>query len=80
MWRSILICVSDEPLQLWNKSFEGDIRFVSDEDLQSDVLELLDTENLIGKCFISCPQHKSLTLGITLPVVMMIIKNVCKTI
>lgn len=53
---------------------DATIQFVIDEEIQSQVVELI-SENL-SKTYITCPINPVLTLGITLPHVTFIVKSV----
>ena len=52
----------------------GHIKRLTDQDIQSSVLEIMGTN--VTTSFIRCPINKSETLGIKLPFLVMIIKNV----
>ena len=54
----------------------GHIKRITDSDIQSSVLEIMSTN--ISRCFISCPAAPKETLGIKLPFLVMIIKNMKK--
>nr|XP_024397995.1 cilia- and flagella-associated protein 20-like isoform X1 [Physcomitrium patens] len=74
---SIFYSLGSKPLQIWDKeSQNGHIRRVSDEDLQSSVLEIMGSN--VSSNYISCPADPRLTLGIKLPILVMIIKNMKK--
>lgn len=47
---------------------------MTDQDIQSSVLEIMGTN--VTTAFITCPANESETLGIKLPFLVMIIKNV----
>ena len=53
----------------------GHIKRITDQDIQSSVLEIMGTN--VSTCFITCPADKNKVLGIKLPFLVMIIKNVC---
>jgi hypothetical protein len=62
-------------LQIWNKKVRnGHIKRITDADIQSSVLEIMGTN--VSTTFIECPSEKKKTLGIKLPFLVMIIKNV----
>ena len=64
-----------KPLQIWEKEVRnGHIKRITDNDIQSSVLEIMSTN--ISTTFVSCPADSSKTLGIKLPFLVMIIKNV----
>lgn len=67
---------SSKPLQIWEKEVRnGHIKRITDNDIQSSVLEIVGTN--VSTNYITCPaDHK--TLGIKLPFLVMIIKNLKK--
>ncbi len=72
---SILYSVGSKPLQIWDKKVRnGHIKRLTDADIQSSVLELMGTN--VSTNFITCPADPKATLGIKLPFLVMIIKNV----
>ena len=52
----------------------GHIKRITDQDIQSSVLEIMGTN--VSTSYITCPAEKKSTLGIKLPFLVMIIKNV----
>jgi len=54
---------------------EGKISLVKDNELSSEVLEILAQKN-ISTTYISCPPNPNTTLGIKLPFIHLLIKNV----
>src|SRR6056297_1524721 len=65
----------NKPLQLWDKSLHnGSIKRVGDEDVSSGVLELVG-EN-VAENFIACPADSKDQLGIKLPWLVLVVKNV----
>ena len=54
----------------------GHIKRISDQDIQSTVLEVGSTN--ITTTFITCPADPKATLGIKLPFLVMIVKNMKK--
>ena len=52
----------------------GHIKRLTDQDIQSSVLEIMGTN--VTTSFVTCPANKAETLGIKLPFLVMIIKNV----
>ena len=67
--------VRSKPLQIWDKEVRnGHIKRITDQDIQSSVLEIMGTN--VSTSFITCPAEKKSTLGIKLPFLVMIIKNV----
>ena len=74
---SILYSIGSKPLQIWDKKVcNGHIKRITDNDIQSSVLEIMSTN--ISTCFITCPVNPQHTLGIKLPFLVMIIKNLKK--
>ena len=72
---SILYSIGSKPLQIWDKKvMNGHIKRITDNDIQSSVLEIMSTN--ISTTFVSCPADPGKTLGIKLPFLVMIIKNV----
>jgi hypothetical protein len=54
----------------------GHIKRITDQDIQSSVLEIMGTN--VSTNYITCPANAKLTLGIKLPFLVMIIKNLKK--
>lgn len=52
----------------------GHIKRITDPDIQSSVLEIMGTN--VSTNYITCPADANKTLGIKLPFLVMIIKNV----
>lgn len=74
---SILYSIGSKPLQIWDKKVRnGHIKRITDNDIQSLVLEIVGTN--VSTTFISCPADPKKTLGIKLPFLVMIIKNLKK--
>jgi hypothetical protein len=72
---SVLYAVGSKPLLIWDKAVNnGHIKRITDADIQSSVLEIMGTN--VSTTFISCPNDPKKTLGIKLPFLVMIIKNV----
>lgn len=68
---------SSKPLQIWDKKVRnGHIKRITDNDIQSSVLEIIGTN--VSTNFITCPAQQNRTLGIKLPFLVMIIKNLKK--
>ena len=66
-----------KPLQIWDKKVRnGHIKRITDPDIQSSVLEVMGTN--VSTTFIQCPADPKKTLGIKLPFLVMIIKNLRK--
>jgi hypothetical protein len=96
---SILYSIGSKPLQIWDNTVRnGHIKRITDQDIQSSVLEIMgtlpfdvcrdvwDKSDLehwfagtnVSTNFISCPADPKKTLGIKLPFLVMIIKNLKK--
>ncbi|XP_015223783.1 cilia- and flagella-associated protein 20-like isoform X2 [Lepisosteus oculatus] len=74
---SILYSVGSKPLQIWDKKVRnGHIKRITDNDIQSLVLEIEGTN--VSTTYITCPADPKKTLGIKLPFLVMIIKNLKK--
>jgi len=74
---SILYSIGSKPLQIWDKKVRnGHIKRITDNDIQSLVLEIVGTN--VSTTFITCPGDPNKTLGIKLPFLVMIIKNLKK--
>jgi hypothetical protein len=54
----------------------GHIKRITDQDIQSSVLEIMGTN--VSTTYITCPADPTKTLGIKLPFLVMIIKNLKK--
>lgn len=54
----------------------GHIKRITDQDIQSSVLEIMSSN--VNTTFITCPADPNQTLGIKLPFLVMIIKNLKK--
>ena len=54
----------------------GQVKRTHDEDIQSNILEIVGTN--VQSTYITCPADPSATLGIKLPFLVMIVKNVKK--
>ncbi|MBN3293971.1 CFA20 protein, partial [Polypterus senegalus] len=74
---SILYSVGSKPLQIWDKKVRnGHIKRITDNDIQSLVLEVEGTN--VSTTYITCPTDPKKGLGIKLPFLVMIIKNLKK--
>jgi hypothetical protein len=72
---SILYSIGSKPLQIWNSMVQnGHIKRLTDQEIQSSVLEIAGTN--VSTTYIQCPAEKSKFLGIRLPYLMIILKNV----
>jgi hypothetical protein len=63
-------------LCLPNAVRNGHIKRITDQDIQSSVLEIMSTN--VSTTYITCPADPTKTLGIKLPFLVMIIKNLKK--
>ncbi|CEF59679.1 UPF0468 protein C16orf80 [Strongyloides ratti] len=71
---SIFYSIGSNPLQIWEKTTKyGCIRRITDEDIQSFVVEL--NGHNVSTAYINCPIGPKKTLGIKLPYFVMIVKN-----
>ena len=71
---SILYSIGSKPLQIWDKNVRnGHIKRITDQDIQSSVLEIMGTN--VSTNYITCPADPKKTLGIKLPFLVMIIKH-----
>ena len=74
---SVLYSIGSKPLQIWDKKVRnGHIKRITDQDIQSSVLEIMGTN--VSTNYITCPADAKKTLGIKLPFLVMIIKNLKK--
>nr|XP_033515514.1 cilia- and flagella-associated protein 20 isoform X2 [Nicotiana tomentosiformis] len=74
---SILYSLGSKPLQIWDKEVvNGHVKRLPDEDIQSNVLEIVGSN--VQQAYITCPADPNATLGIKLPFLVMIVKNVKK--
>jgi len=74
---SILYSIGSKPLQIWEKKVRnGHIKRITDPDIQSSVLEIMGTN--VSTNYITAPADPQKTLGIKLPFLVMIIKNLKK--
>ena len=80
---SILYSIGSKPLQIWEKKVKnGHMKRITDGDIQSSVLEIMGTN--VSTVYITCPAELGGagavkgSLGIKLPFLVMIIKNLKK--
>ncbi|XP_035482993.2 cilia- and flagella-associated protein 20-like isoform X1 [Scophthalmus maximus] len=74
---SILYSIGSKPLQIWDKKvINGHIERITDDDIHSLVLAVEGTN--VSTTYITCPADPKKTLGIKLPFLVMIIKNLKK--
>ncbi|KAH9618410.1 hypothetical protein KSS87_008687 [Heliosperma pusillum] len=74
---SILYSLGSKPLQIWDKEVSnGHIKRPQDDDIQSNVLEIVGSN--IQSTYITCPADPAATLGIKLPFLVMVVKNLKK--
>lgn len=71
---SILYSLGSKPLQIWDSQVSnGHIKRLTDEELQSAVLELASAN--VATTYISCPADPAATLGIKLPFLVMVVRT-----
>eukprot|EP01134_Creolimax_fragrantissima_P004031 CFRG4031T1 len=75
---SVLYSIGSKPLQIWEKSPSNGscTKRVLDDQIQSLVIELSSDDIL--NTYISCPADPQLTLGIKLPYLVLMVKNMDK--
>ena len=74
---SILYSIGSKPLQIWDSKVQnGHIKRITDQDIQSSVMEIMGTN--VSTSYIVAPNNPKQTLGIKLPFLVMIIKNLNK--
>lgn len=74
---SVLYSIGAKPLDNWSQNLEiGNIRRITDEDISSSAMDIVSPN--VSKSFISCPKNENETLGIKLPFLVMVIKNLKK--
>jgi len=74
---SILFSLGSKPLQIWQQHIRnGHIKRITDPDITSSVLEIMGAN--VSTTYISAPAEPKQTLGIKLPYLVMIIKNMKK--
>ncbi|KAF8057721.1 Bug22 [Scenedesmus sp. PABB004] len=74
---SVLYSIGSNPLQIWDKEVrQGHVKRVTDETLQSEVLELAGES--VAAVFVTCPADPAKTLGIKLPFLVLVVKNLTK--
>ncbi|XP_073141294.1 uncharacterized protein [Henckelia pumila] len=74
---SILYSLGSKPLQIWDKEVaNGQIKRLQDDDIQSNVLEIVGSN--VQSAYITCPADPTATLGIKLPFLVMVVKNMKK--
>jgi hypothetical protein len=76
-----LISYRNKPFQLWHTQVNSDyeesrITRVTDEDIQSLVIEIVSPN--VSTTHITCPAQLNRTLGIKLPILVLIVKNLKK--
>jgi hypothetical protein len=73
---SVFYSIGSKPLQLWeSKNQDGTVEIVTDEEIESKVLDLSNSN--ISQTYISCPPDLR-TLGIKLPYLVLVVKNLKK--
>ena len=77
-WVGFLFCVYAGLILSWTLFIvvDGHIKRLQDEDIQSNVLEIIGSN--IQSTYITCPADPAATLGIKLPFLVIIVKNLKK--
>lgn len=71
---SIFYAIGRHPLYLWNASVRnGHVRRITDEDIGSAALEICG--NNVSTTTVTCPEEDRQTLGIKLPFLVLLVKN-----
>lgn len=74
---SILFSVGNKPLKIWSQNIRnGHIKRITDNDINSAVIHIQGDN--VSTTYITCPADPKQTLGIKLPYLVMIIKNLKK--
>ncbi|KAF0515521.1 DUF667-domain-containing protein [Gigaspora margarita] len=78
---SILYSIGNKPLQIWHtetdsKHEESHVSRVTDEDIHSIVIEVVSPN--VATTYITCPAQLNRSLGIKLPILVLIVKNLKK--
>merc|ERR1712137_253877 len=74
---SILYSIGSKPLQIWQQNVKnGHVKRITDEDIQSLVVEIMGSN--VSTTSIICPGDATKTLGIKLPFLVIIVKNMKK--
>ncbi|CAG8546736.1 9327_t:CDS:2 [Ambispora gerdemannii] len=78
---SILYSIGNKPFQLWHtetdsKYEESHVIRLTDDDIHSLVIEVLSPN--VSTTYITCPAQLNRTLGIKLPILVLIVKNLKK--
>ncbi|TPP63428.1 Transcription factor IIB [Fasciola gigantica] len=74
---SVFFSLGSKPLEKWRQQTQnGHIKRLTDEDIQSYVVELIGTN--VSTTFITCPGDTKQTLGVRLPILVIVLKNLKK--
>ncbi len=74
---SILYSIGSNPLQIWDKKVKnGSIKRITDNEIQSLVIEMIGAN--VATTYITCPPQPRASLGIKLPFLVIIVKNLKK--
>lgn len=74
---SIFYSIGSKPLEIWDyKTQNGHIKRITDNDIKSSVLEIMGTN--VSTNYIVCPSDPNHTLGIKLPYLVIMLKNLKK--
>ncbi len=66
----------EEPSNANGQVANGHVTRVTDEDIQSGVLELVSAN--VATTYITCPADKAATLGVKLPYLVMVVRHQCR--
>ncbi|CAI2163231.1 10068_t:CDS:2 [Funneliformis geosporum] len=75
---SILYSLGNKPLQIWHtetksQNEESHVSRVTDDDIKSPVIEIVSPD--ITSTYVTCPSQLNRTLGIKLPILVLVVKN-----
>lgn len=74
---SILYSIGAKPLDIWGVQIQnGYVKRITDPDINSSIIEVAGTN--VNTSFITAPKDPKETLGIKLPFLVMVIKNMKK--
>ncbi len=74
---SVLYSIGSKPLQIWSQSIQnGYIKRLTDNDINSTVLEIMGSN--VSTTYISTPDNEKEELGIKLPFLVILVKNMKK--
>ncbi len=74
---SVFYSIGSKPLEIWDQKIKnGYIKRITDNDINSSVLEIIGLN--VSTAFITAPDSPKQTLGIKLPFLVMVVKNLKK--